>query len=101
MFQLCEMYTNRAYETSSELDNVSADSANSGQNRVAALEKDFNENLPTTRVVSKHSNKQMKSSPKFIPATADDRKGSNEHRNGSHHSKRSKNSKPNESNRQI
>lgn len=97
------MYTNRAYETSSELDNVSADSANSGHNRVAGLEKDFDENLPTTRVVSKHNNKQMKSSSKYIPTTTDDKKGNNDHRNSSHqrHSKRSENSKPNESGRQI
>ena len=97
------MYTNRAYETSSELDNVSADSPNSAHNRIASIAKDFDENLPTTRVVSKHSNKQMKSSSKYIPDTTEDKNGNSDHRNGSphRHSKRRKNSKPNESNRQI
>ena len=99
------MYTNRAYETSSELDNVSADSANSGNNRVVVvpLEKDFDE----TRVVSKHSNnKQIKSSTKHIITTsssADDHKRNSDHRHSNHnhrpHSR--KGSRPNESNRQI
>ena len=73
--QLCEMYTNRAYETFSELDNVSGDSsANSGHNRlVASSERDFNENLSSTHVASKQSiNKQMKYFSKHIPSAHDD-----------------------------
>ena len=97
------MYTNRAYETSSELDDVSANSANSGHNRVAPLEKDFNESVPTSHVVvSKHNKKQTKSSTKHILTTSDEHKRNSDHRHSNHHRPHSrKGSRPNESNRQI
>mgnify|MGYP003306885006 CR=1 FL=1 len=67
------MYTNRAYETSSELDDISADSANSGNNRVAPVEKDYSESLPVvSHVVSKHNQKQSKSyviKRKIVPSS--------------------------------
>jgi hypothetical protein len=95
------MYTNHAYETSSELDNVSGDSP--GNIRVVPLAKDFNERVPTTtRVVSKqNNNKQNKSSTKNIitASSSDDHKRNSDHRHSNHHSR--KGSRPNESNRQI
>ena len=100
------MYTNRAYETSSELDNVSADSANSGNNRVVVevpLEKDFDESNARV-VVSKHSNnKQIKSSTKHIITSSDDHKRNSDHRHSNHHHRphSRKGSRPNETNRQI
>ena len=101
------MYTNRAYETSSELDNVSADSNNSGNNRVLAgvpIEKDFKESVPSNRIVSNQNNsKQNKSSSKQIITTpSDDHKRNSDHRHSNHHRPHSrKGSRPNESNRQI
>ena len=100
------MYTNRAYETSSELDNVSADSANSGNNRVvveAPLEKDFDESVSTTN--ARVGSKQIKSSTKHIITTSssDDHKRNSDHRHSNHHHRphSRKGSRPNETNRQI
>ena len=96
------MYTNRAYETSSELDDISADSANSANNRVASIEKDFDETIPSTRVVvSKQNKKQSKSSTKHILTTSDEHKRNSDHRqSNNHHRPHSrKSSKPNENNR--
>ena len=84
------MYTNRAYETSSELDDVSADSANSGNNRVASVEKDYSESLPVvSHVVSKHNQKQSKSSSSKnnVPTNTSDQhhKRNDDSRHNNHH----------------
>ena len=102
------MYTNRAYEISS--DDVSAGSANSATHRGTSLEKEFDGNLPpSTRTVSNGHKPNHKSSSKYIhTASTDDRKQSNDHRDGGrpHHktsgqSKRSGNLKQNGTHREI
>ena len=102
------MYTNRAYEISS--DDVSAGSANSAAHRGTSLEKEFDGNLPpSTRTMSNGYKTNHKSSSKYIhTASTDDRKQSNDHRSGGqpHHktsgqSKRSSNFKQNGTHREI
>ena len=104
------MYTNRAYETSSELDDVSAGSANSAGHRGTSIEKQFDQNVPpSTRAVSNGHKPNHKSSSKYIHTVAsDDRKQSNDHRGGGGHyhkpsgqSKRSSNLKQNGNHREI
>merc|ERR1712043_66368 len=92
-YKLCEMYTNGAYETSSELDDISADSANSAaNNRVTQLDdKRFPDSNTHSNgaVVSKQSkkNKPIKSSQtKHILNTEEDhhtkrRQGDSRHSN--------------------
>ena len=107
------MYTNGAYETSSELDDISADSANSAaNNRVTQLEeKRFADSNTRSNgaIVSKQTkkNKPIKSSQtKHILNTEDDHH-SNRHHGDSRHSNQHrphsrKSSRPHESNnRQI
>ena len=104
--QFREMYTNGAYETSSELEDISGDSANSSpNNRVAHLEESAARS--NGAVVSKQSktSKQTKTSQtKHILNTEDDhhtKRNHGDHRHNSRpHSRKS--SRPHESNnRQI